>query len=75
LTIRLFLGESPILSLLEKRKYKFETAIGMNGKIWINAKSIKDTIICCNVIKYAESYKCGDIDEIEFKALHRKLSN
>ncbi|KAG0361455.1 hypothetical protein BC939DRAFT_508823 [Gamsiella multidivaricata] len=32
----------------------FETAIGMNGKIWINSASPKHTILVCNAIKNSE---------------------
>ncbi|GJJ78165.1 exosome complex component RRP40 [Entomortierella parvispora] len=32
----------------------FETAVGMNGKVWINSANAKHTILICNAIKNSE---------------------
>ncbi|KAF8961684.1 exosome non-catalytic core subunit rrp40 [Entomortierella lignicola] len=50
---RLLDPKTLILRLLGKH-IPFETAIGMNGKIWINSANPKHTILICNAIKNSE---------------------
>ncbi|KAG0308352.1 exosome non-catalytic core subunit rrp40 [Dissophora globulifera] len=50
---RLLDPKTLILRLLGQQ-LPFETAIGMNGKVWINSASPKHTILICNAIKNSE---------------------
>ncbi|KAI1317260.1 exosome non-catalytic core subunit rrp40 [Mortierella claussenii] len=50
---RLLDPKTLILRLLGQH-VPFETAIGMNGQVWINAASAKHTILICNAIKNSE---------------------
>lgn len=45
--------ENPLLRTLGK-KFPFEIAIGMNGKVWINAKKAKDVLNLMNALLAAE---------------------
>jgi len=45
--------ESKVLSLLGKH-FKFEIAVGMNGRVWTNSKGIIDTIAIANAIVSSE---------------------
>ncbi|KAG0205807.1 Exosome component 3 [Mortierella sp. GBA30] len=50
----------------------FETAVGMNGKVWVNSASAKHTILICNAIKnseYLDSQECATM----VKSLVQKL--
>lgn len=35
-------------------KFKFESAIGLNGKIWIKASSVQGTIYIVNALRLVE---------------------
>lgn len=50
---RLLTVENPLLQTLGK-KFPFEVAIGMNGKIWVRAKNVKDTIKLVRAIEACE---------------------
>lgn len=50
---RLLAPDSKISELLGQ-KYRFEKAVGMNGRIWIRARSIETTILISNFIKQLE---------------------
>lgn len=50
---RLLAPDSRISELLGQ-KYRFEKAIGLNGRIWIRAKSLQTTILISNFIKQLE---------------------
>ncbi|XP_066591861.1 exosome complex component RRP40 [Prorops nasuta] len=59
----------PLLNELSK-SYQFELACGMNGKVWIKARSVKHVIAVANAILAAEytpvnqiSQLCSDIDK------------
>ncbi|CAG8434194.1 1748_t:CDS:2 [Ambispora gerdemannii] len=52
---RLLETETPILKDLGDH-IPFETAIGLNGRIWINADTTKNTIVVINAIKDSEKY-------------------
>lgn len=58
--------ENPLLRTLGK-KYAFEVAIGMNGKIWINARKSSDVF---NIIKAFEC--CERMNEKEVLELCNK---
>lgn len=58
--------ENPLLSTLGK-KFAFEVAIGMNGKIWINARRTGDVL---NIIKAFDC--CERMNEKEVLDLCRK---
>ena len=51
---RLLASDSKISELLGK-KYRFEKAIGLNGRIWIRSKSVQTTILLSNFIKQLEN--------------------
>ncbi|KAI8578663.1 hypothetical protein K450DRAFT_245941 [Umbelopsis ramanniana AG] len=50
---RLLNPETPILSFLGEH-FPFETAVGMNGRIWVNSEGPKYTILLANAIKNSE---------------------
>ncbi|XP_054157844.1 exosome complex component RRP40-like [Oppia nitens] len=50
---QLLAPDSPILKTLGKR-FKFETAIGMNGNIWINSGQLDTTLTIVNFIESLE---------------------
>ncbi|KAI9025327.1 hypothetical protein CLU79DRAFT_745066 [Phycomyces nitens] len=50
---RLLNPDTPILRLLGD-EMPFELAVGMNGRVWVNANTIKDTITVCNAIQNSE---------------------
>ncbi|KAF8936621.1 hypothetical protein EDD21DRAFT_140421 [Dissophora ornata] len=51
---RRLLDPKTLIMRLLGQHIPFETAIGMNGKIWINSASPKHTILICNAIKNSE---------------------
>ncbi|OBZ83974.1 putative exosome complex component rrp40 [Choanephora cucurbitarum] len=50
---RLLDPDTPILALLGEH-FPFETAVGMNGRVWINSEEIKNTILISNAIQNSE---------------------
>ncbi|KAH8551793.1 hypothetical protein BGW37DRAFT_313330 [Umbelopsis sp. PMI_123] len=50
---RLLNPETPILRFLGEH-FPFETAVGMNGRIWVNSEGPKYTILLANAIKNSE---------------------
>lgn len=50
---RLLAPDSKISEFLGQ-KYRFEKAIGINGRIWIRARSFETTILISNFIKQLE---------------------
>lgn len=50
---RLLNSESELLDYLGI-KFKFESAIGLNGRIWIKAASPQSTLLIANLIKKLE---------------------
>lgn len=50
----------------------FETAIGMNGKIWINSATPKQTILISNAIKNSEFLSVSEC-QVMVKAMIEKL--
>ncbi|KAJ8880523.1 hypothetical protein PR048_016993, partial [Dryococelus australis] len=57
----------PLLKILG-RELPHEIAVGMNGKVWVKAKAVKETLAICNAILMAEhmsnrelEYMCDDI--------------
>lgn len=63
LVYRLLNIEHPLLRSLGK-KFQFEIAIGMNGKIWFNTKNVKDTVTLMNCLLAAEQQSDKDIYEL-----------
>jgi exosome complex component RRP40 len=53
LSRRLMNPKTLILRLL-CQNFRFEAAVGMNGKVWIKSDSAKQTILICNAIKNSE---------------------
>ncbi|KAF9911333.1 exosome non-catalytic core subunit rrp40, partial [Lobosporangium transversale] len=68
---RLLDPKTLILRLLGQH-IPFETAIGMNGKVWIHSAEPKHTILICNAIKNSE-YLNKDECAVMVKALFEKL--
>lgn len=58
--VLLFDSQHPLLNLLVK-KCKFEIAIGLNGKVWINTEDMKHTLSAANAI-----VKCQNVPSSEF---------
>ncbi|XP_044252386.1 exosome complex component RRP40 [Tribolium madens] len=54
LVYRLLDPENPILETLGKL-FPFEIAVGMNGKVWVNAKSVKDVLTVIRCLEVAEA--------------------
>merc|ERR1712098_50098 len=53
-TVRKLLNQqSPLLTTLGKN-IPFEIAVGMNGRVWVRAKTVKETICLANAIDCAE---------------------
>lgn len=50
---RLLNPNTPILSYLGEH-FPFETAVGMNGRVWINSEEAKNTILISNAIQNSE---------------------
>ncbi|KAI8136905.1 hypothetical protein BJV82DRAFT_661645 [Fennellomyces sp. T-0311] len=50
---RLMDASTPILRLLGEH-FPFELAVGMNGRVWINSNTVKDTIMLANAIQNSE---------------------
>lgn len=44
----------PVLKFLG-RKIPYEIAVGLNGRVWINSKSVQHTILIANTIKRSET--------------------
>ena len=61
----LFTNNHPLLKLLAQR-CKFEIAIGVNGKIWIKADEVRDTLAC-----YRCLISCTDANPQDYKAIVR----
>lgn len=51
---RLLAPDSKLIQTLGK-KYKFEITIGMNGRVWVNAKSLDTTLTIVNFIQSLEN--------------------
>lgn len=67
--LRLLDPTTPILALLGQH-FPFELAVGMNGRVWINSTSTKNTIMLANAIQTSE-YLSAE----ECKALVEDLIN
>lgn len=63
---KLLKPENPLLRTLGK-KFAYEVAIGMNGKIWINARKVTDVL---NIVKAFEC--CEKMNETEILELCTK---
>lgn len=50
---RLLNPNTPILVLLGQH-FPFETAVGMNGRVWVNSEEVKNTILISNAIQNSE---------------------
>lgn len=50
---RLLDPKTPILALLGEH-FPFEIAVGMNGRVWVNSESVKNTIMLANAIQTSE---------------------
>lgn len=50
---RLLNPNTPILTLLGQH-FPFETAVGMNGRVWINSEEVKNTTLIANAILNSE---------------------
>lgn len=56
---------SPDCKLLENigAKFKYEIAVGMNGRIWVKSPSISGTIFICNILSQVEHKKDSELEE------------
>ncbi|KAG2237658.1 hypothetical protein INT48_004561 [Thamnidium elegans] len=62
---RLLNPNTPILTLLGQY-FPFETAVGMNGRVWINSEEIKNTTLIANAIlnsEYLSTEECKQMVE------------
>ncbi|CAM0138622.1 exosome non-catalytic core subunit rrp40 [Umbelopsis sp. WA50703] len=64
---RLLNPETPILRFLGEH-FPFETAVGMNGRIWVNSESPQYTILLANAVKNSEY-----LSEAQCKAMVESL--
>lgn len=55
--------ENPLLRILGK-KFPYEIALGVNGKVWINCKKLKDCLNMIKVFKEAEKHPHKEILDI-----------
>jgi len=60
---RILAPDSKLLECLGK-KYKYEIAIGMNGRIWTNAKNIETTITISNIISQLQYIPKSQYNEL-----------
>lgn len=60
-------SECSLLRLLGQR-VPYETAIGLNGRIWVKGRSIDETLVICNIIKNGELISEDKIDQYLNKA-------
>lgn len=65
----LFDAQFPLLAQLVK-KCKFEIAIGLNGKIWINTEDLKHTLSAANAIQ-----QCQEVPSSKFATKINKCFN
>ena len=65
---RLMEADCAVLAALGDH-FAFETAIGMNGRIWINAGSEREIILIANAIKNSEHIQ----EEAEIRAMVKAL--
>ncbi len=42
----------------------FEVAAGMNGRVWIKGRDIKDTVMVANMIEQSEKLESGQLDKL-----------
>ncbi|ORX49315.1 hypothetical protein BCR36DRAFT_353753 [Piromyces finnis] len=54
---------TPILTALGEH-FAFETAIGMNGRVWLNTADISNTILLSNAIKNSEFLSAKEIKQM-----------
>lgn len=50
-----------VLAALGQR-LAFEVAVGVNGVVWVNSRSTKNTTIVCNAILNAEALSASEVD-------------
>jgi len=53
------------------RGISFEVAVGMNGRIWIKAKTLKQTMTVAKVISLAEHMDNEEINKLCKKSLDK----
>lgn len=53
----------PVLAALT-RELPYEIAVGVNGRIWLKAHSLKETVALANAISALEQSGCAEIDKI-----------
>lgn len=49
----------------------FEIAVGMNGRIWIKAKTLKQTLSVARAISISEHMDIGEMSKLSRKVLDR----
>lgn len=54
---------TPILTLLGEH-FPFETAVGMNGRVWVNSEEVKNTILIANAIQNSEYLSAKECKEM-----------
>jgi len=54
LPIRLLAPQSEIVKDLEKI-FPFEMVVGMNGRVWVKAKTVQQTLIVANLLETCEN--------------------
>ncbi len=59
---------NPVMAILGEH-FGFETAIGMNGRLWIHTANERDTIIAVNAVKNSEHLA----SETEIRAMVKAL--
>ncbi|CCH62309.1 hypothetical protein TBLA_0H00160 [Henningerozyma blattae CBS 6284] len=70
----LFNNDSSMLKILAKHT-QFEIAIGVNGKIWVKAPDIKNTLACYKSIEECSKSKNSSEFPSIIKAIFTKLTN
>lgn len=59
---RILSKDCPLLQTLGRR-IPFEISLGQNGRIWVNANTLKNTLLVCNAISAAENRTTEEIQE------------
>lgn len=68
---------SPECSLMKSlgERLPFESAVGVNGRVWIKGRSIEETLVICNIIKNAEHLPPNMMDQYLTKAMKKVLGS
>ena len=64
----------PNCALLEQlgSRVKFELAVGLNGRVWVDAGNVDDTILVANAIKASQNMSPHQVEAMVRTLLQRR---